>query len=213
MSPTSVGNENLHGCPFDAEYLARLRARDPDTLADYYNFFNLPIRNMIRHRCRWEDADDLVQDVFLAGLKRIDAGEPEDPAKLAAYMSGICRRMLLRHWDDRGKNDVDIEDVVLTDDRETAEVRLDDELQVRRLRQVISELPPRYRDVIERVCLQEQSRANIATEKGLSRSTVRLRLCRALKRLKREWHSHGWESTYGPRDKQPKQQRSQKLHL
>jgi RNA polymerase sigma factor (sigma-70 family) len=212
MSPTSVESKQLYDYTFDAEYLARLRARDPGTLAHFYDSFKLPVRNKIRHRCRWEDAEDLVQDVFVAALKRIDAGEPEDPRKLPVYILGICRRMLLRHWDDPGKNPVDVETVVLTDAQETADVRLDDELQVRRLRQVISELPPRYRDVIERACLQEQSRADIASEKGLSRSTVRLRLCRALKRLKKEWHSHRWESTYGPSDKQPKQ-RSQKRHL
>ena len=90
MSPTSLGSKQLHDYTFDAEYLARLRARDPGTLAHFYDFFKLPVRNKIRHRCRWEDADDLVQDVFVAALKRIDAGEPEDPAKLPVYILGIC---------------------------------------------------------------------------------------------------------------------------
>jgi RNA polymerase sigma factor (sigma-70 family) len=212
MSPTSVGSKQLQDNTFDAEYLARLRARDPGALAHFYDSFKLPIRNKIRHRCRWEDADDLVQDVFVAALKRIDAGEPEDPAKLPVYILGICRRTLLRHWDDPGKNAVDVEDVVLTDGQETADLRLDDELQVRRLQQLVRELPPRYRDAIEQVYLKEQSRADIASENGFSRSTLRLRLCRALKRLKKEWHSHRWESTYGPSNRQPRQ-RSQQRHI
>jgi len=212
MSPTFVGSNPLHDYTFDADYLARLRARDPGTLSHFYNFFKLPVRNKIRHRCRWEDADDLVQDVFVAALKRIDAGEPEDPAKLPVYILGICKRMLLRHWDNPGKNTVDVETVVLPDDQETAEVRLDDELQVRKLLQVVHELPPRYRDAIERVYLQEQSRADITSENGLSRSTLRLRLCRALKRLKKEWHSQRWESTYGTNNRQPRQ-RSQQRHI
>jgi RNA polymerase sigma factor (sigma-70 family) len=188
MSPTLVGSNQLHEYTFDAEYLARLRAREPDTLAHFHNFFKLPVRNKIRQRCRWEDADDLAQDVFVAALKRIDAGEPEDPAKLPMYILGICRRMLLRHWDNPRKNAVDIETVVLADVRETADVRLDDELQARRVREAVSKLPPKYRDAVERVYFQEQSRADIASENGFNRSTLRLRLCRALKRLRKEWH-------------------------
>ena len=212
MSPTSLGSKQLHDYTFDAEYLARLRARDPVTLAHFSDFFKLPIRNKIRQRCRWEDAEDLVQDVFVAALKRIDAGEPEDPAKLPVYILGICKRTLLRHWDNPGRNAVDVETVALADVQETADVRLDCELQARRVREVVSKLPPKYRDAVEYVYLQEQSRADIASKNGLNRSTLRLHLCRALKRLKKEWHSHRWESTYGPSDKQPKQ-RSQKRHL
>ena len=189
MSPTFVGSNPLHDYTFDAEYLARLRGRDPDTLAHFHNFFKLPVRNKIRQRCRWEDADDLVQDVFVAALKRIDAGEPADPAKLPVYILGICKRTLLRYWDNPRKNDVDIETVALTDARETADVRLDDELQARRLRELVSKLPPKYRDAVERVHFQEQSRADIASENGVNRSTLRLHLCRALKRLRKEWHS------------------------
>jgi RNA polymerase sigma factor (sigma-70 family) len=212
MSPTSVGSKQLLDYTFDAEYLARLRARDPDTLAHFYNFFKVPVRNKIRHRCRWEDAGDLAQDVFVAALKRIDAGEPEDPRKLPVYILGICKRMLLRHWDDPGKNAVDVETVALADAQETADIRLDDELQARRVRQLVQELPPRYRDAIEQVYLKEQSRADITSENGLSRSILRLRLCRALKRLKKEWHSHRWESTYGTNNRQPRQ-RSHERHI
>jgi RNA polymerase sigma-70 factor (ECF subfamily) len=212
MSPTSVGSNQLHEHTFDAGYLARLRARDPGTLAHFYDFFNLPVRNKIRHRCRREDADDLAQDVFVAALKRIDAGEPEDPAKLPVYILGICRRVLLRHWNKREKNAVDVETVVLTDVQDAADDRLIEELQARKLREVVRTLPPRYRDAIERVYLEEQARADIASENGLSRSTLRLRVCRALKRLRKELHSHPWEPIYGRSKSQPRA-RSEKRHL
>lgn len=212
MSPTFIGRNQLHDYAFDAEYLTRLRARDAGTLAHFYDFFYLPVRNKIRHKCRWEDADDLVQDVFVAALKRIDAGEPEDPAKLPSYIFGISRNVLLQHWRDPEKNTVDVDTVVLTDGTEGADVRLDDELQARRLREVVRKLPPKYRDAIERVCLQEQRRGDFASENGLSLANLRLRLFRALKRLREEWHSPRWESTYGRRNRQSRQ-RSQERHL
>jgi RNA polymerase sigma-70 factor (ECF subfamily) len=212
MSTTSIGRNQLHEYTFDAVYLTQLRARESGTLAHFYDFFYLPVRNKMRHKCRWEDADDLVQDVFVAALKRIDAGEPEDAAKLPAYVFGICNRVLLRHWDGPGKNEVDLESLVLTDVQEAADVRLEKDLQVRKLRQALDRLPPNDRDALDRAYLQEQGRADIASEKGLNRAALRLRICRALKRLRLEWHSHPWESTYGRNNRQPRQ-RPQKRQI
>jgi len=212
MSSTSNGRNQLSDYAFDAAYLARLRARDAGTLAHFYDFFYLPVRNKIRHKCRWEDADDLVQNVFVAALTRIDSGEPEDPAKLPRYILGIVRNLLLEHWRGPGKDAVDLDAVVLTDGTEGADAQLDEALQSSRLREMVRKLPPKYRDVMERVFFQEQSRADVASETGLSLANLRLLICRGVKRLRKEWHNPGWEPTYGRSIRQSKQ-RSQKRHL
>lgn len=176
---------------FDIGYLTRLRAREPSTLTHFCDFFYLPIRNKARHECPLQDADDLVQDVFLAALKRIDAGEPEDPAKLPSYIFGICNKMLLRSWSRKksGQNFVDVEAAVLEDVRERVDVRLDNELQARKLQQVLDKLPPKYRDVIVRIFLREEDRAVIASEYDVTAANLRLILCRALKRSRKQWDS------------------------
>jgi len=181
----------LHDYTFDSEYLTRLRARDSGTVAHFCDFFYLPVRNKIRHKSRSEDAADLVQDVFVAALKRIDAGEPEDPAKLPGYIFGICNRVILQHWSGKKsrKDVVDLDAVVLKDLRESADVMLSNELQARRVREILQRLPARYRDAINRIYFEEQGRAEIASDDGVSRANLRLILCRALKRFRAEWYS------------------------
>lgn len=193
---------------FDIGYLTRLRARDSSTLAHFCDFFYLPVRNKARHKCRrWQDADDLVHDVFVAALKRIDAGEPEDPAKLPSYIFGICSKMLLRLWSEEPvENVVDLEAVDLKEVGERVDIRLENEFEARMLRQALKEMPPKPRDVIDRVYLQEQDRADVASEYGVSQANLRLILFRALKRLRGEWDRLARESKYERSSRQSRQQ-------
>jgi RNA polymerase sigma factor (sigma-70 family) len=212
VSTTFIGRNQLRDYTFDVEYLRRLRARDASTLAHFCEFFYLPVRNKARHKCRrCQDADDLVQDVFLAALKRIDAGEPKDPAKLANYVFGICSKVLLRDWSKRHEeNFVDLDTVVLKDVKEGADVLLEKESQARMSVEALNKLPPKHRDPIERVVLQGQDRADLAYEYGVSQANLRLILCRALKRLRVEYHKLTRESKYEPSSRQSREQRRER---
>jgi RNA polymerase sigma factor (sigma-70 family) len=175
---------------FDAAYLARLRDRDAATLAHFCDHFYLPIRNYVRNKFARGPADDLVQDVFLAALKRIDAGQPQDATKLPAYMFGISNRLIMRGYSDARRDaSVDIDTTLFPDLTDGAEVQILRALDQKMVRRLLSKLSSRDRDAIDRVFFQQQDRPTAASQMGVSQEYLRLILCRALKRFRGEWDS------------------------
>jgi len=142
----------------------------------------------MRHSFRRQDADDLVHDVFVAALTRIDAGEPRDPQKLPGYVFGVCRNVILKGWDENRKRaTVDADLSLFADLIASAEAQLIRELDARLVRWILQKLSTRDRDALNRIFFLEQDRATAAREMGTTTENLRLILCRALQRFSREW--------------------------
>jgi len=170
-----------------------MRDRDPSTLAHFCDYFYLPIRNKVRHRFPRDVSDDLVQDVFVAALTRIDAGEPEHPQKLACYLFGICDKLILRVWRRERFNNpvVDFDPSLLPDARDRADIQLMKHLDERRVHRTLENLSsPRDRDALNRVYLLQEDRETVAREMGISRTQLRVILCRALQRFRDGWDNN-----------------------
>ncbi len=173
---------------FDADYLVRVRRRDPATLAHFCDFFFLPIRNHVRHKLPRGPVDDIVQDVFLAALKRIDAGEPKEAGKLPGYLFGISNLLILRGIGAiRRDNVVDIDPALFADAKDRADVQVIKGLNQTLVQRVVRKLSSRDRDAINRVFFLQQDRPTAAREMSVSPERLRTILCRALKRFRIEW--------------------------
>ena len=136
---------------FDAAYLARLRDRDQSTLDHFCEYFYLPVRNKVKHNFPGRDIDDVVQDVFVAAIARIDRGEPRDPQKLPGYVFGVCRHLILREFS--GRKRVPIADVEISgfaDLQASIETRLIQDLNRRRVQRILARLSERDREAINR---------------------------------------------------------------
>ncbi len=173
---------------FDAQYLELVRARDEATLNHLYNYFNIPIRNLLRHRQRaGGGADvigDLVQDVFVALLKGIDKGNPQDPAKLPNYVAGIARYT----WPRPRRFSFDDVDVAgLADLKVSPEALLIMAADEEKVREVLSRLKERDRQVLEAIFFRELNRAEAALELGVTRDRLKGILFHALQRFRRNW--------------------------
>ena len=174
---------------FDAEYLARLRLRRPVEWDHFCRYFRPAIRNKLRHRCQRDDVEDLVQDVLVAALRGIDAGNPQEPNKLPGYVTQICHHLWIRHWlgGRRIPIDGEVDTAISVDPTENIEQMLIRKSDDPRVRQTLEALPPKYGEVIYRVYFLEQDRDTIAREMGVKQSNVRVLLCRALQRFAVEW--------------------------
>ncbi len=184
---------------FDADYLARLRAKDRDTQNHFYDYFYIPIRNKVRHSLRGTDADDVVQEVFAKAFERIDAGEPHEPNKLPGYIFGICHNLLLQEYS-RRKQHVTLTDIDMSkfeDLRESIEARLIRKLDRPRVDFILEKLPQRYREAIERVYLREQDRRVAALAMRTTIDNLRLILHRAKERFREEWERYFGSSPFG----------------
>jgi RNA polymerase sigma-70 factor (ECF subfamily) len=173
---------------FDAAYLVRLRDRDPGTLDHFCDYFHMRLRSYAVHNLPSGMANDFVQDLFVTVLTRVDAGEPQDPCKLPAYVYGIARMLALQGYRTINKNRVaDIDPSLFPDLQDRADIRMIRELNAGLVRRLIGRLSARDRAAIERVFFREQDRPTAAREMGISQECLRTILCRALKRFRREW--------------------------
>ena len=175
---------------FDAAYLVRLRDRDPGTLDHFCGYFHMRIRSFALHNLPNGMANDFVQDVFVAVLTRVDAGEPQDPGKLPAYVYGVARLLVLRGYRVLGRDKTRVADVdpsLFPDLQDRADIRMIRELNAGLVRRLIGKLSARDRDAIERVFFRDQDRPTAAREMGITQEGLRVILCRALKRFRREW--------------------------
>ncbi|WP_438004661.1 RNA polymerase sigma factor [Sorangium sp. So ce321] len=147
------------------------------------------------------NAEDVAQDALLRAWEARERIEPgEDPAPYSVTIALNQARKHTRNARRRGE--------VLTafDDRELQDERPSPEDLIRRrqrealIRDLISQVDPRYREVLIRHELEEQPLAEIAAELGLHLETVKTQHSRArqhLKAAKRRWRaqqrSHGWD--------------------
>lgn len=143
----------------------------------------------MRSQFKWDEADDLAQDVFVAALQGIDAGAPREPSKLPAYMVGICKNVARRRIGDIVKNNtVDIADSDFPGHEVSVEDRLIGKSLVRAVQKVLRTLSARDREALIREFYFGQDRSQASRELGVSRDRLRLILCRALQRFGAKWN-------------------------
>jgi RNA polymerase sigma factor (sigma-70 family) len=190
MSGALPRKSRLTDFTFDAFYLVRLRDRETATLTHFCDYFYLPIRNLVRRQIKGHRADDVVQNVFVAVLAKIDSGQPNDPAKLPNYIFGICRNLVRREFAEAKKHlGVDIDLSLFPDKEQQTDILIIKKLDARRVERTLQRLAPRYRDVLQRVYLLQQDRKIAASQMNVGQENLKVILCRALKRFRDEWNN------------------------
>lgn len=129
-----------------------------------------------------EEADDLVQDVFMRAFRAI--GDMTDPAALRAWLMTIAVREALRRLKKRrlsrlwfGAEDLDFE--ALADPSASQEIKL----QTGRLFRVLDRLPAELRIAWVLRHLEQETTETVARECGWSLSTTKRRLAAAHERV------------------------------
>jgi RNA polymerase sigma-70 factor (ECF subfamily) len=186
-APHGVEMEPMAAIPGadDGELVARMRSGDEAAFTEIYRRHNVMIyRLAIQMSGSRALADEVVQDVFLALIRR---GGGYDPgrAALSTYLYGMARNCIFR-WLDRNSRYVPLPDE--TDGQEstmqpagrTADAASDLDARERSaaLHQAILALPPHYREAVALCDLEEMSYAEAATAAGCSIGTIRSRLNR-----------------------------------
>jgi len=122
---------------FDAAYLVRLRDRDPGTRDHFCDYFHMRIRSFAMHNLPGGMANDFVQDVFVTALTKVDAGEPQDPGNLPAYVYGVAGLLALQGYRAIGKTRVtEIDPNLFSDLQDRADIQDRNEI-----REILGRLP------------------------------------------------------------------------
>ena len=177
-----------------AELAVRIRTGDEAAATELVARFHRGLTLVLRRRCgSVETAQDLVQETFLVVLQKIRRDEVEDPARLAGFIHGTARHLLLAHRRKAGRL-VGFEDEGSRPDERVVEPRSDhlDTLmrreESRLVRELLREMPyPRDRQVLIRFYLSQQPKEVICADLDIEPGHFRRVLYRARERLRQQW--------------------------
>jgi RNA polymerase sigma-70 factor (ECF subfamily) len=166
-----------------ASLVERIRAGDSAAEAELYTAYSRGVFLIATVRTRdAEAARDLTQDVFLAVLGAVRAGQLREPDKLPAFVQGIARNLInsyLRARAHRGECDLpdaELHGGDLVDDLELAE-------RQRLVHRELESFEPLDRKILTWSVLEGHSLADIARRLNLSHEAVRARKSRLVKKI------------------------------
>jgi RNA polymerase sigma-70 factor (ECF subfamily) len=155
---------------------------DVDAFARLFDRLQGPIFRYVAHMCGRDAADDIVQETFLAMLRRPD-GYDSTRGTLVSYLFGIARHFAWKRLSAREVTSLDggsDEGLSAPEfDQPTVLDTLTRQESIEAVRVAIQSLPPGYREVVVLCELQEMSYAMAADVVQCPVGTVRSRLHRA----------------------------------
>ncbi len=166
MSPCSDGSD-------DAALVGAARRGDRAAFGRLYERFARMIHGILLSRVARSDAEDLVQDVFLAALRQLHA--LRNDAAFPAWLATIARNRA---------NDHHRSAVATTEIKENHRVQESPEAEANAVLSVIRALPQAYRETLILRLVEGMTGEEIAARTGLSPASVRVNLHRGMKRLR-----------------------------
>jgi RNA polymerase sigma-70 factor (ECF subfamily) len=136
----------------------------------------------LRHLGDEQAAADLVQHVLLMTIERLRAGKVREPDRLASYVLGMCRMVVVDLKRAEGRRQRVLRRVA--DDGPTAGRPEDPPLDMDRLQTCLERLGERERSVLVLTFHSGRTAVEVGRELGLTEANVRVIRHRALRRLR-----------------------------
>lgn len=169
-----------------SELVVRIQREDESAKQQLYQIFNRGIRFQLVRQLGTADLDDKVHDTFVIVLQAIVNGDLREPEKLLSYIQTVVRRQIATYIETAmfvrkealGESEFDFRDPHRTPEDS---MLLTEERRV--MRETLSELGPRDREILIRFYIDELSQEEICEEMGLSVNQFRLLKSRAKARF------------------------------
>jgi len=171
--------------PDDSDLAQRIAAPrgDPDAEAELCRRFAPRIRLYgLRHLRSATAAADLVQDVLMMTLTKLRAGALRDSGKLASFILGTCRQMVIdgRRGGHRRERILETFSASFLELTEESEPSLD----IQRLESCLARLAERERSVLVMTFYDERPADEVGAALGLSPGNVRVIRHRGIEKLR-----------------------------
>lgn len=172
---------------FDKAYVERLRNSDPATEHHFFVYFEKLLRIKLRARAISSDkVEDIKQDTFIRVIAAVrKEGGVRQPERFGAFVNSTCNNVLLEYYRTLGKNQQmdethqEIPDLVLD-----LEGMMLSKQASEHVRKILSGMPPRDRDLLRAVFLEEKDKDAVCRDIGVDRNYLRVLLHRAKDKFK-----------------------------
>ena len=173
-----------------ADLVARVRKDNEDAKAEIYERYG---PGLLRHALRQVKdrarAEGIVQETFSIALAKLADEDLEYPERLAGYLMGIARHRVLAHYRDQKRQPTVAEPEVVDAIQDVRPLQYEDvakEQTSRVVRKLLDSLPvERDREILIRVYIYDQDRAEVREALNLSPHQLDVALSRARGRFKK----------------------------
>lgn len=171
-------------CVTDADLVRRIGTGiDRDSEAELFRRMAPRVRLYgLRHLRNEAAAEDLTQQALLTALQSLRAGRLREPEKLASFVLGMCRMMVLDLRRGAQRKDQLLEQFGA--DLLAPAPAVTPELDHEQLTRCVQRLKERERTVVVMTFYDEQTGADLANFLGLSEANVRVIRHRAINQLR-----------------------------
>jgi RNA polymerase sigma-70 factor (ECF subfamily) len=178
---------NVTEPPFDENFIRALAAQDPDAENFLIEHFARPVQAKLRSRLRSPElVQDASQETFLRIFRYFRSGKTLDnPASLPGFIHSVCHNISLellrahtRHAQ-LAENAPEVED---TGSGPEAQALTEEHRKL--VRKVLGEMPEKDRQLLRRVCLDEEDKDAVCREFQVDRNYLRVLLHRARNRFR-----------------------------
>jgi RNA polymerase sigma-70 factor, ECF subfamily len=146
---------------------------DREAFGQLYKLYAPMVHGILLARVPWGEVQDLMQDVFLLALKKLDT--LRDAGAFGGWLAMIARNHAMNFYR-RPQADKELtEEIAQTDSFET---------RAREILGMIRSLPEAYRETLVLRLVEGMSGAEIAQRTGLKPDSVRVNLHRGMKLLR-----------------------------
>jgi len=159
----------------DAALVASVRAGDRDAFGRLYDSYSRMVHGILLARVPYGEVDDLVQDVFLVALRKIDA--LRDANAFGPWLAMITRNRAM-DFHRRSRDTTELTDDIATNDAAAPEAEATEVLNL------IRQLPEAYREPLILRFVEGMTGPEIAERTGLAPASVRVNIHRGMKLLR-----------------------------
>jgi RNA polymerase sigma-70 factor (ECF subfamily) len=157
----------------DAEWVHAARGGDRAAFGELYERYARMVHGVLLAHVPYAEVDDLLQDVFLIALRRLDS--LREPTAFAGWLLAIARNRA-NDFHRRPRAAEELRDTAGNDDP--------DEQEAHAALAAIQSLPEAYRETLSLRLVEGMTGPEIAARTGLTPASVRVNLHRGMKQLR-----------------------------
>ena len=161
----------------DVALVEAVRAGDREAFGQLYALYSPMVHGILLARVPYRDVDDLVQEVFLAALKRLHT--LRESAAFGGWLAMITRNRAVDYYRRARETEELTDDMPLASHRDT-----EAEHEAARMLDIVRNLPEAYRETLVMRLVEGMSGPEIAARTGMTPASVRVNLHRGMKMLR-----------------------------